>query len=139
MTIPVMIGKIIGKIKGIKIKSLLFLIKKFSFSVTILPGETSIFRATTFSYGKILTAIGVYTFLCILFTGFLMVYSPMNKYFFSEEVRLSHFQISQLRKLENEVGVLLQEIESIKKSNEMLKTAILRGDSTLINDVINKR
>ena len=138
MTIPVLVGKLFGKIKAIEYKKLLSIASRFRFSIMVVPEETSYIRSRTFPYLYVMSFLGAFSVLVAIITGILMVYTPLNSLFFSQTIQLSHHQVNDLRQLEKKISFLVKEIDNLKDSNERLQRAIILGDSTLLQEFTRK-
>jgi murein DD-endopeptidase MepM/ murein hydrolase activator NlpD len=132
MNIPVLIGKIAGSAKSIEWKKLLTIYSRLKFSVAIVPSGVSFFKPATYPSWVVMTVLGVYGFIIMLIAALLMVYTPLNSLFFSKTVQLSHYQVNELRKLQQQVRMLDGEVDQLRKQNEGLKNAILTGDSSAL-------
>jgi len=103
-----------------------------------MPGPTSYIPARTFPFWKVMSYLGALSAVVAIFTGILMVYTPLNTLFFSQTIQLSHHQVEDLRQLESRVKFLAKEVDALKENNERLKKAILLGDPTLIDEFSKK-
>ena len=138
MTIPVLIGKFFGRLKTIEYKRLFSIFTRFKFSITIIPGPTSYIPARSFQTWHVMAFLGGFSVVVAIITGILMVYTPLNSLFFSKSIQLSHYQVQELRLLENKVRFLVKEVDGLKEDNERLEKAILLGDPSLINEFSRK-
>lgn len=138
MTIPVLIGKFFGRLKTLEYKKFLQIFSRFRFSVTIIPGPTSYMPSRSFLFWHVMAFLGGVSLLVAIITGLLMVYTPLNTLFFSKTIQLSHYQVQELRVLENKVRFLVKEVDNLKEDNERLEKAILLGDPNLINEFSKK-
>ena len=138
MTIPAMIGKISGFVKGYDWKQITALYSRVKFSVTIVPSGVSFLKPATFRSWVVTTFLLSLIVLTVLVTAMLMVYTPLNSLFFSKTVQLSHHQVNDLRMLQEKVMYLDHEIENLKKQNQQLRNAINMGDTTVLNKFQNR-
>ncbi|MBI2419551.1 MAG: M23 family metallopeptidase [Ignavibacteriales bacterium] len=137
MQTKILIGKVYGVFKGINFKQLKSLISRFSFSVTIVPEGTSLIRAKTFSFWKVVLFTYIFGTICAIITGVLMVYTPANYYFFNQSYQLSYYQVNELKKLDGQIKYLLKEVDRLQENNKNLRNAIILGDSSALQPFIN--
>lgn len=138
MQTKILIGKVFGFFKGINLKQLKSLIMRFSFSVTIVPEGTSLVKAKSYSFSRVLLIAYIFGTICAIITGILMVYTPANRFFFSQSYQLSYYQIDELKKLDGKIKYLLKEVEHLQENNEKLRKAIMMGDSTALAPYIKQ-
>lgn len=132
MNIPVLIGKIAGKAKSVEWKKYLAVFARLKFSITVVPRGVSFIKPATYPPWVVLSVLAVFCFFSMLIAGVLMVYTPLNSFFFSKTVQLSHYQVNELRKLEDKVRYLDGQVDMLKHQNQNLRNAILTGDSSAV-------
>lgn len=138
MNIPVMIGKIAGKVKGLDWKQIFTLYSRLKFSITIVPSGVSFIKPSTYPSWMVSLFLTIFAAVIMIITSLLMVFTPLNTLFFSKTVQLSHYQVKELNLLQDKVRKLDEEVEFIKSENESLRKAILLGDTTVINKFSGK-
>jgi len=116
----------------------LFKIKRFS--IIVLPEETSSEpRSIKISFAKMITYLGIYS-LFVFFLGFYIIsFTPVSEVLFPYSLRLTESDKKRVEILNSKVVFLAKEIESLKSVNKRLKFAIMLGDSTLLNEPIQKK
>lgn len=106
---------------------------RLKFSVVILGERSdSIFKSKRFKFITVFSTFVIYSFLVVVISISLLLYTPLNKLFITENIRLSSGEIETITKLNDRVNSLLREVESLKELNLRLRNAILLGDSTLL-------
>ncbi len=138
MTVPALVGKITGFVKGYDWKKITAIYSRIKFSVTIVPSGVSFLKPATFHSWVVTTFLLLLMGATMVVTALLMVYTPLNSFFFSKTVQLSHYQVKELRSFRDKVIYLDREIENLKKQNRDLRKAILLGDSTALNKFQNR-
>jgi len=113
-------------------------IKKFS--VIILPEETSSEpRSLKISFVKMIAYISIYSVIVFLLGFYIISFTPLSEVLFPYSLRLTESDKKKVEILNNKVNFLAREIESLKSVNKRLKFAIMLGDSTLLNEPIQKK
>jgi murein DD-endopeptidase MepM/ murein hydrolase activator NlpD len=113
-------------------------IKKFS--IIVVPEETSSEpRSIKISSFKLVTYVGIYSLIVFLFGFYIISFSPFSEVLFPYSLRLTDSDKKKVEILNNKVIFLAKEIESLKSVNKRLKFAIFLGDSTLIDNPMEKK
>jgi len=111
-----------------------------NFSVIILPKETSSEpRSLKISFVKMITYISIYSVIVFLLGFYIISFTPLSEVLFPYSLRLTESDKKKVEILNNKVIFLAREIESLKSVNKRLKFAIMLGDSTLLNEPIQKK
>jgi len=113
-------------------------IKKFS--IIVVPEETSSEpRSLRISSIKLLAYIGIYSVIIFLLGFYIISFTPLSEVLFPYSLRLTESDKKKVEILNSKVIFLAKEIESLKSVNKRLKFAIMLGDSTLLNEPIQKK
>lgn len=110
-----------------------FLRVRFS---TVFLGERSdsFIKSKRFKFVTVISSLLIYTMLIVVLTLISILYTPLNRLFITENIRLSSGEVETMTKLNDRVNSLLREVESLKELNQNLRNAILLGDSTLLKN-----
>lgn len=106
---------------------------RIRFSLVILGERSdSIIKSKRFKFITVVSTLLVYTALIFTLMFASILYTPLNKLFITEQIRLSSGEVETIKKLNDRVNSLVREVESLKELNLRLRNAILLGDSTLL-------
>jgi murein DD-endopeptidase MepM/ murein hydrolase activator NlpD len=111
-----------------------------NYSIIVVPEETSSEpKSIKISSVKLLTYILIYSLIVFVIGFYIISFTPLSEVLFPYSLRLTDSDKKKLEILNNKVVFLAKEVESLKSVNQRLKFAIMLGDSTILNEQIQKK
>jgi len=108
-----------------------------SFSVLIVPDDSGIKAKTQkLSPQKIIWLVVFYSVIVFIFSYLVMAFTPVGDLFKIKGNTLSEEDMTQVQELNKKLIFLAHELEDMRSKNDRLRYALILGDSTLADSLV---